>query len=77
MSAGNCPVCDEPKEKRWHLVCPYCWVKVPDADQAEIYDLYKHRRGSLEHRLKCRHVVRTLCIARRDAAQAENPARTP
>ena len=69
MSATHCPVCSEPKEKRWHLVCPYCWVKVPAADQEEIYRLYNESRGSVAHVMKCRTVVRALLIAARSAAK--------
>ena len=72
MSALRCPVCSEPKEKRWHLVCPYCWVKVPDADQEEIYRLYKESRGSEAHAMKCRTVVRALCVAQRDAKKGQS-----
>ncbi len=74
MSATHCPVCNEPKEKRWHLVCPYCWVKVPDADQAEIYDLYKRARGSTAHAMKCRAVVRSLCVGHKAAKRAQENA---
>ena len=74
MSAGLCPVCQEPKEKKWHLVCPYCWVKVPDADQEEVYRLYEKARGSVAHRAKCFAVIRVLYVARRTATQ---PAKSP
>jgi hydroxypyruvate isomerase len=60
MSAGRCPVCHEPKEMKRHLVCPACWVKVPEADQREVYRLYEHARGSEAHRVKCLEVVRDL-----------------
>lgn len=74
MSATHCPVCNEPKEKRWHLVCPYCWVKVPDADQEEIYALYKKGRGSEAHREKCFSVLRRLITARRAATRDQAAA---
>jgi hypothetical protein len=63
----NCPVCQEPKEKPWHLVCPYCWVKVPLPDQADVYRLYKTARGSTKHRMKCREVVYALFEAKHAA----------
>jgi len=65
VSEDACPVCDEPKEKTWHLVCPYCWVNVPDADKEAIYDLYSRAHGSEAHSMKCRTVLRTLMIGRR------------
>lgn len=70
MSASNCPVCNEPKEKGWHLVCPYCWVKVPDADKDEVYELYRKARGSTAHVMKCRAVIRALCVQQRANAKA-------
>lgn len=69
MSATHCPVCQEPKEKKWHLVCPYCWVKVPDRDQEEIYSLYNKARGSQAHRTKCLEVVQALFRERRAVAK--------
>lgn len=69
MSAGRCPVDGEPKERRWHLVCPYCWVKVPDADKEEIYRLYQEERGSNAHREKCFSVVRALLEAAKKVSQ--------
>ena len=71
MSATHCPVCSEPKEKRWHLVCPYCWVKVPDADKEEVYRLYAKERGSRAHRVKCLEVVSALHVARAHRLRAK------
>lgn len=67
MSAGACPVCREPKERRNHLVCPTCWVRVPEADQRRVYELYEKAKGSDEHRAACFAVVRQLLTARREA----------
>ncbi|MBI5768729.1 MAG: hypothetical protein HZA93_13105 [Verrucomicrobia bacterium] len=77
MSANRCPVCSAPKDQRWHLVCATCWAKVPFADQQEVYRLYKEQRGSTAHTLKCRTVVRALCVAQREAAQPARKAGTP
>lgn len=65
MSATRCPVDNQPKDKPWHLVCAGCWAKVPLADRDEVYRLYKTARGSTKHRLKCREVVRALCVEQR------------
>ena len=75
MSFGRCPVCSEPKEKKWHLVCPYCWVKVPAADQEQLYELYQKARGTLRHVIKCRTIVRDLLEAKRATEQPSGEAR--
>ncbi len=73
MSATHCPVCNAPKDKRWHLVCPACWAKVPAADQADVYELYSTRRGSPAHTKKCRQIVRALYVAEKKATKAISP----
>ena len=65
--AGHCPVCGEPKEMRRHLVCPHCWVRVPDADQAEICELYEKAEGSTAMQRKSLAVIRALKEARHAA----------
>lgn len=76
MNAGRCPICHEPKERRVHLVCPHCWVKVSDADKEELCKLYVKARGSVAHRAKCFSIVRTLHVARKMEAQRPATART-
>lgn len=62
MSAGRCPVCGTAKERRVHLVCPHCWVNVPDAEKEELCRLFEDDRESAEYRDLAFAIVQALLV---------------
>ncbi len=43
-------ICGVGKQRRWHLVCPDCWAKIPRRLRAELWSAYKEDPGSERHR---------------------------
>ena len=41
--------CGGLREKRWHLVCPTCWERIPAPLKGELYDAYREKDGSPRH----------------------------
>lgn len=58
--ATPCPVCKQPLNAEWHLLCPACWHQVATSDQDELIRLHKQKPGSQQHRQKCYAIVRSL-----------------
>lgn len=44
----NCR-CGKPREKKWHLVCPDCWARIPRDLQIKVYHECKTNNGSPSH----------------------------
>lgn len=56
----RCPLmgCKTPKEKQWHLLCPEHWGKTPERLRDGVWEAYKNKRGTPDHRAACARVIR-------------------
>lgn len=52
--------CGGTRAKKWHLVCPPCWSKVPPVLQVEIMAAYAEKPGSDRHISAIRQIFKAL-----------------
>lgn len=70
--SGRCPVCGLEKEAARHIVCPFCWVRVPDDEQHALCVLFERSPSSKAYARRKKKILAVL--RRREKAYRDGRA---